>query len=115
MAIITNARPRAALTGLLKSPVFGLAWIILDSGAAVGYIVLCFGYSLEYLGRNAFVDEFYLIELHRGRGWGRKALEFACRQARLHHVRAIHLEVVAAIPQRWSSIANSGSKITGTT
>ena len=86
---------RTALLGLLKNPVFGLAWLILDSGTPVGYIVLCFGYSLEYLGRDAFVDEFYLIESYRGRGWGRKALQFACEQARLHHIRAIHLEVVA--------------------
>lgn len=86
---------RTALLGLLKNPVFGLAWLILDCGAPVGYIVLCFGYSLEYLGRDAFIDEFYLIESYRGRGWGRRALEFACGQARLHHVRAFHLEVVS--------------------
>jgi len=60
----------------------------------VGYIVLCFGYSLEYLGRDAFIDEFYLIESHRGRGWGRKTLEFVRAQAQLQNVRAIHLEVV---------------------
>ena len=65
-----------------------------DSATPVGYIVLCFGYSLEYLGRDAFLDEFYLIESHRGRGWGRKTLEFVCVQARLQDVRAIHLEVV---------------------
>jgi GNAT superfamily N-acetyltransferase len=86
---------RAALLGLLKNPVFGLVWVILDSDTPVGYIVMGFGYSLEYLGRDAFIDEFYLIESYRGRGWGRGALEFACGQARLHHVRAIHLEVVS--------------------
>ncbi len=85
---------RTALLGLLNNPAFGLAWLVLDSGTAVGYIVLCFGYSLEYLGRDAFIDEFYLIESHRRRGWGRKTLEFVCEQARLNNVRAIHLEVV---------------------
>lgn len=85
---------RTALLGLLNNPAFGLTWLVLDSGTAVGYIVLCFGYSLEYLGRDAFIDEFYLIESHRRRGWGRKTLEFVCEQARLNNVRAIHLEVV---------------------
>jgi len=80
--------------GLLKNPAFGRAWLVLDSATPVGYIVLCFGYSLEYLGRDAFIDEFYLIESYRGRGWGRKTLEFVRAQARLHNVRAIHLEVV---------------------
>lgn len=83
-----------ALLGLLKNPVFGMAWLILDGPTPVGYIVLCFGYSLEYLGRDAFIDEFFLVESHRGRGWGRRALEFVRGQARLHHVRTIHLEVV---------------------
>jgi hypothetical protein len=49
---------RAALTALLRDANLGLGWLILDGDAAVGYIVLCFGYSLEWLGRDAFVDEF---------------------------------------------------------
>ncbi len=87
-------KARAALLGLLMNPAFGLAWLVFDSATPVGYVVLCFGYSLEYLGRDAFIDEFCLIESHRGRGWGRKTLEFVRVQARLHDVRAIHLEVV---------------------
>jgi len=85
---------RAALLEMLINPAFGLAWLILDSVTPVGYVVLCFGYSLEYLGRDAFIDEFYLIESHRGRGWGRKTFEFVRAQAQLQNVRAIHLEVV---------------------
>ncbi len=87
-------KARAALLTLLKDSTLGLAWLILDSTTPVGYIVLCFGYSLEYLGRDAFIDEFYLIESHRGRGWGRKTLEFVRTPAQLQNVRAIHLEVV---------------------
>ena len=85
---------RTALIGLLKNPVFGLAWLVCDSDTPVGYIVLCFGYSLEYHGRDAFIDELFLAESHRGRGWGRETLEFVVEQARLHYVQAIHLEVV---------------------
>jgi len=92
-------KARAALLvllndGLLPHPAFGMAWLILDSATPVGYIVLCFGYSLEYLGRDAFIDEFYLRESQRGRGWGRKTFEFVRAQAQLQNVRAIHLEVV---------------------
>lgn len=85
---------RKALLGLLNNPSFGLAWLILDGPTPVGYLVLCFGYSLEYLGRDAFIDEFFLLESHRGHGWGRQALQFVRGQAQLHHVRSIHLEVV---------------------
>jgi GNAT superfamily N-acetyltransferase len=85
---------RVALTGLLRNEEFGRAWLILDGETAEGYIVLCFGYSLEWLGRDAFVDEFYLREEYRGRGWGRKTIEFVEEAARREGIRALHLEVV---------------------
>jgi len=88
-------KARAALTALLRDPNLGATWLILDGKAPVGYIVLCFGYSLEWLGRDAFVDEFYLREEYRGRGWGRKAIAFLEDAARARGVRAVHLEVVS--------------------
>jgi GNAT superfamily N-acetyltransferase len=87
-------KARIALTALLGDSRLGLAWLILDGETPVGYIVLCFGYSLEWLGRDAFVDEFYLREQYRGRGWGRAAMAFAEEAARDAGVRALHLEVV---------------------
>ncbi|MGO9775449.1 MAG: N-acetyltransferase family protein [Terracidiphilus sp.] len=97
-------KAREALTALLRDPNLGRAWLIFDSDkpnsdtpdgdAAVGYIVLCFGYSLEWLGRDAFVDEFYLREEYRGRGWGRGAMKFVEEAARAAGIRTLHLEVV---------------------
>lgn len=87
-------KARVALTALLRDSDLGLAWLILDGDAAVGYVVLCFGYSLEWLGRDAFVDEFYLREEYRGRGWGRAAMEFVEEAARAVGIRTLHLEVV---------------------
>jgi ribosomal protein S18 acetylase RimI-like enzyme len=87
-------KARAALTSLLRDPDLGRAWLILDGEAAAGYVVIAFGYSLEWLGRDAFVDEFYLLPEYRGRGWGRKAMAFVEEAARSLNVRALHLEVV---------------------
>jgi ribosomal protein S18 acetylase RimI-like enzyme len=87
-------KARVALTALLRDPKLGLAWLILDGDAAVGYIVLCIGYSLEWLGRDAFVDEFYLREEYRGRGWGRQSMTFLEEAARAAGIRTLHLEVV---------------------
>jgi len=89
-----ESKARLALTTLLCDASLGLAWLILDGDAAVGYVVLCFGYSLEWLGRDAFVDEFYLQEEYRGRGWGRATMEFVEEAARSAGIRALHLEVV---------------------
>jgi diamine N-acetyltransferase len=87
-------RTRTALTALLRNANVGCAWLILDGDTPVGYVVLCFGYSLEWLGRDAFVDELYLQEEFRGRGWGRRTMAFVEEEARAGGVRALHLAVV---------------------
>jgi ribosomal protein S18 acetylase RimI-like enzyme len=87
-------KARVALTTLLRDPNLGRVWLILDGAAAVGYIALCFGYSLEWLGRDAFVDEFYLLQEYRHRGWGRKTITFVEDAARSLNVTTLHLEVV---------------------
>jgi ribosomal protein S18 acetylase RimI-like enzyme len=87
-------KARSALITLLRDQSLGRAWLILNGEIPVGYIVLCFGYSLEWLGRDAFVDEFYLREEYRGRGWGRATMAFVEDAARDAGIRALHLEVV---------------------
>ena len=56
-------------------------------------MILTIGYSIEYRGHDAFVDELYLRESYRGRGWGRAALAFVEQACRELEVRALHLEV----------------------
>ena len=87
-------RAGIALLTFLRNASFGRAWLICEQETPVGYVVLTFGYSLEFLGRDAFLDEFYLRKSHRGRGWGRHMLEFVEEQARKFEIRSIHLEVV---------------------
>jgi diamine N-acetyltransferase len=84
---------RAALEGLVRDPAFGRAFLIEAGEAPAGYLVVTFGYSLEFRGRDAFLDELYVAPAHRGRGFGREALRVAeacCLEA---GVRALHLEV----------------------
>ena len=87
-------KARAALTTLLRDANLGRVWLILDGEAPVGYVAICFGYSLEWLGRDAFVDEFYLLPEYRGHGWGRNIMAFVEEAARSLNIRALHLEVV---------------------
>jgi diamine N-acetyltransferase len=90
-----ETKARDALMRLLRNPNFGKAWLVLDGDKPAGYIVLCFGYSLEWLGRDAFVDELYLREEYRGRGWGRATMTFAEDAARADGIQALHLAVVS--------------------
>ncbi len=89
---LDEAGARAALEQFLGDASLGRAWLICDRETPVGYAVLTLGYSLEYLGRDAFVDEIFIAESHRGRGWGRRALELVENTARELGVRALHLE-----------------------
>src|SRR5690606_39490160 len=59
---------------LLTDPWLGQAWLAEEDRQAVAYVVATLGYSLEHLGRDAFVDELYVAPSHRGRGLGRAAL-----------------------------------------
>ena len=77
-------KARVALLTLLRDPNLGRVWLILDGAVAAGYIVLCFGYSLEWLGRDAFVDEFFLREPYRGRGLGTQDHGFRGRTQPAH-------------------------------
>jgi GNAT superfamily N-acetyltransferase len=82
----------SALGALLADRRLGSVLVAEDGGAAVGYVVLGHGYSLEFHGRDAFVDELYVRDEARGNGIGSlllDAAEMACRAA---GIQALHLE-----------------------
>lgn len=84
---------RAALEQILRDRRFGVIQVIRVDGAAAGYLVLTFGFSLEFGGRDAFLDELYLRENFRGQGVGKASLELAAALCREEKIRALHLEV----------------------
>lgn len=77
----------------LSHPGYGQAWFIEVDGVVAGYMALCIGYSLEFGGCDAFVDEIFLHESFRGRGLGRRALEHMIGEAKRLGIVALHLEV----------------------
>jgi diamine N-acetyltransferase len=84
---------RANLARLLGDPDLGRLWVMDDGGTVVGYLVLAFGFSLEFRGRDAVVDELYVTPSHRGQGLGKRALAVAEEACRELGVRAVHLVV----------------------
>ena len=87
------ARAEAALVDLIRNPTLGQVWLIAAETEIVGYVVLTLGYSLEYHGRDAFLDEFYLRASSRRQGIGRQVMALIEKEARSRDVRALHLEV----------------------
>jgi ribosomal protein S18 acetylase RimI-like enzyme len=84
---------REALRKFLANPDLGRAWIFVDGETPVGYIVLTFGYSFEYHGRDSFIDELYIEPQYRRKGIGRRAMQFVEERAGELGVNALHLEV----------------------
>lgn len=84
---------RPALATLLGDPSLGQVWVAEDAQRLVAYAVLTLGYSLEHRGRDAFVDELYVVPSHRGRGLGRAALGLMDGYCREHGVHVLLLEV----------------------
>lgn len=84
---------RAAFRQFLSLPAFGRVWLLFDGTALVGYIILTLGFSFEFHGHDAIIDELYIDPAHRRRGFGRQAVAFVEQKAREMGVRAVHLEV----------------------
>lgn len=84
---------RDVLANFLADPSLGQLWLIQQEYEAIGYIILTLGYSLEYRGRDAFIDEFYIRSNYRGQGIGSQTLAFVEDACRVLGVQALHLEV----------------------
>lgn len=82
-----------ALRRFLADRDLGEAWIFLDSETPVGYIILTFGFSFEFHGRDAFIDELFVEPPYRRQGIGGRAMQFIAERAHSCGVNAIHLEV----------------------
>ena len=84
---------RTTLEKIVGDPSLGRLWLINHEDEAIGYLVVTFGYSLEYHGRDAFIDELFVAASYRNRGVGTKAIEFVLEMCPELGIHALHLEV----------------------
>ena len=83
----------STLRRLIGDDTWGRVWLIFDGTELAGYIAICIGYSIEFRGNDAFIDEFYIRPESRGRGLGKTVLALIRTEAKLIGIRALHLEV----------------------
>ena len=78
---------------LLEHPERGRTWVLTLGEKPIGYIVLTLGFSFEFLGTDAFIDELYILPEFRRRGFAKRAVQHLEIEARKLGVNAVHLEV----------------------
>jgi ribosomal protein S18 acetylase RimI-like enzyme len=99
---------RDATARLLAQPQWGCIWLAEISGASVGYVAVCLGFSLEAQGNDAFIDELYVRPRYRRRGIGRHLLALAVQEAQGLGARVLHLFVDRNNPRARALYASLG-------
>lgn len=84
---------KAALIPLLKNKDYGFSIFAFVENEIVGYSTVCFGYSIEFKGKDAFLDEIFVHEKFRNKGIGKKLLQRTEEEAIKRGVKALHLQV----------------------
>ena len=83
----------AGISPLLDGIPHGAAYLIGPPRAPIGYVVITFGWSVEFGGLDAIIEELYIRPGVRGRGIASEALIALPRALAGGGLRAIHLEV----------------------
>lgn len=88
-----NSSARSGAVGeMLITAYLGAIWLIETNGHIIGYLALTYGFTFEWGGRDAFVDEFYIIEAYRNRGLGKQVLADIQQKAQGLGLCALHLQ-----------------------
>jgi ribosomal protein S18 acetylase RimI-like enzyme len=86
-------RVQRALQQLLETPTLGRVWIISSQAKDVGYVILTFGYDLEFGGRQATITDFYIAPACRRKGLGTRMMQFVESVCRELQIGALELQV----------------------
>jgi ribosomal protein S18 acetylase RimI-like enzyme len=89
----TPEQRSGGLAPLLDGIPHGCAYLIGPPRAPIGYIIITFGWSVEFGGLDAIIDELYIRPGVRGRGIASEALVALPHALSAGGLRTIHLEV----------------------
>jgi ribosomal protein S18 acetylase RimI-like enzyme len=90
---IDTEKSKLLFSEFLSDENLGRAWLLFEDGNPVGYMVLTFVFSFEYGGKIAFIDELYIKESSRGKGFGKAAVAFLKAEAAKLSLKLLYLEV----------------------
>lgn len=105
----TSAEQRRDSVGkLLHDKNLGEIWLVRKLDSVIGYIAVCYSYSIEFGGRDAFIDEFYVDVSERGKGVGGRVLKEIAALLRARGIVAVHLEVDGGNERARAAYAQAG-------
>ena len=82
-----------AVAELIQTSSLGKLWMIHWQGQPIGYVAVTFGFTLEFYGRTATIDELFVASQYRSHGIGGQAIEFVEAYVRSIGTRSLMLEV----------------------
>jgi ribosomal protein S18 acetylase RimI-like enzyme len=68
------SKHRKVVEDFLSVDHLGSIWLIQKEAQYIGYIALTYGFTFEFQGRDAFIDEFFIAENYRNSGIGKQVL-----------------------------------------
>ncbi len=83
----------------LENPHFGSIWLAETEDKAVAYLALTYGFTFEYGGRDAFIDEFFVAENLRNTGLGSQIIIKIQEKMLELGLCALHLQTEAYNPR----------------
>lgn len=104
----TAEQRKSSVAKLLKDKSLGEIWLVRKLNSVIGYIAVCYSYSIEFGGRDAFVDEFYIASAERGKGIGGRVLKEIAALLQVRGIVAVHLEVDGMNEQARAAYARAG-------
>jgi GNAT superfamily N-acetyltransferase len=90
---LNRQRAGEAFEALLADDSLGSVWLVEADAQIVGYLVLTTCFSMEYGGKIAFVDDFYIRSSFRGTGLGTRHLAEVRDLCSRQGFRAMSVEV----------------------
>ena len=99
---------RQSVGKLLRDKNLGEIWLVRKLDIVIGYIAICYSYSIEFGGRDAFIDEFYIAAEERGKGIGGRVLMEIAALLRARGIVAVHLEVEGQNERARATYARAG-------
>ena len=98
----------AGLEPLLSNQGLGLVFVAELDIVLVGYAVIGWGWGIESGGKEALIDEVFVLKNHRNQGIGAKMLSEVMTQLERHNTKAVFLETEAQNPNSRKLYQNLG-------